>query len=104
MKLLSFRPKGENGDPSGGWGLKRSEEILSGAGKISRNIPDDSDGFSFIDMDNSGRSRCGMLAMTFFLSLRGACFMRHGDIRIRYLGETDVTKVSCDRAEGLNGG
>jgi len=25
---LSFRPKGENGDPSVGWGLKHSEEIL----------------------------------------------------------------------------
>jgi hypothetical protein len=92
MKLLSFRPKGENGGPSGGWGLKHSEEILKQDLKISCNIRDDSDGFSFIDMDNSGRSRCGMLAMTFFLSLRGACFMRHGDIRIRYLGETDETR------------
>ena len=24
---MSFRPEGENGDPSVGWGLKRSEEI-----------------------------------------------------------------------------
>ncbi len=52
-EALSFRPKGENGDPSGGRGLKCSEEILSGAGKISRNIRDDSDGVSFMDMDNS---------------------------------------------------
>jgi len=75
MNLLSFRPKGE---------------ILSGAGKISRNIRDDSDGVFFIDMDKSGRSRCRMPAMTFFLSLRGACFIRHGDTRIRYLEEKRI--------------
>ena len=37
------------------------------------------------------------------MSSRGACFMRRGDLRIRYLGETDGMKVQYDRAEGLNG-
>ncbi len=38
---LSFRPKGENGDPSGGRGLKCSEEIFvpTGGRDLKQDLP-----------------------------------------------------------------